>query len=368
MSFENSLIDYLQQIPDPRHPNGRRHPLWLILLLIIMGIMSGYWGYRSLGTFVERHRRVLIQTFSIRGATVPSYSTIRRVMMHLDYQVFGDVFNLWASQYHSEVSQQWVALDGKSLRNTVTNSTRAEQNFISMVSAFSHNRGLVLGLQVMENKYESEIVVVKNLLSVLDLHNAVLTVDALHCQKKTVAAIIDSGNDYLIPVKKNQPRLHQQVELQCSIKQPIRLYQNTEKTRDRLIQRTIEVFEAPLEIDPQWQGINCVVKVFRQGIRGKQPYQSKEPTYYICSLVPNSSLIAKGIRTHWQIENRLHWIKDVVFQEDRSPKLKGFASINLSILKSWVLNLLRSQGYDSITEGISYLGHDLKAMCSLCSI
>ena len=152
------------------------------------------------------------------------------------------------------------------------------------------------------------------------------------------------------------------------MKQPIRLYQNTEKTRDRLIQRTIEVFEVPLEIDPQWQGINCVVRVFRQGIRGQQPYQSKEPTYYICSLVPNSSLIPKGIRTHWSIENRLHWVKDVVFQEDRSPKLKGFASINLSILKSWVLNLLRSQGYDSITEGINYLGHDLKAMCSLCSI
>jgi Transposase DDE domain len=125
--------------------------------------------------------------------------------------------------------------------------------------------------------------------------------------KKTVAAIIDSGNDYLIPVKKNQPRLHQQIKHQCLIKQPIRLYQNTEKTRDRLIQRTIEVFEAPLEIDPQWQGINCVVRVFRQGIREKQPYQSKEPTYYICSLAPTSSLIAQGIRTHWQIENRLHW-------------------------------------------------------------
>jgi predicted transposase YbfD/YdcC len=149
---------------------------------------------------------------------------------------------------------------------------------------------------------------------------------------------------------------------------PIRQYQDREKTRDRLITRTIEVFEVPLEIDPQWRGINCVVKVFRQGLRGKQFYQSLLPTYYICSLVPNSSLIPKGIRQHWSIENRLHWVKDVVFCEDTSPRLNGFASINLSILKSWVLNLLRSQGYDSITEGIRNLSHHLKAMCSLCSI
>jgi hypothetical protein len=184
MSFEKSLIDYLKQIPDPRHPNGRRHPLWLILLIIIMGIMSGYYGYRGLGTFVERHRRKIIQSFKIPGATVPSYSTLRRVMMQTDYQALCDVFNAWASEYDREVSRQWVALDGKSLRNTVTNYTQAEQNFFSMVSAFSHNRRLVLGVQVMENKHESEIVVVKNLLSILDLHSSVFTVDALHCQKK----------------------------------------------------------------------------------------------------------------------------------------------------------------------------------------
>jgi hypothetical protein len=105
------------------------------------------------------------------------------------------------------------------------------------------------------------------------------------------------------------------------MKQPIRQYQDTEKTRDRSIQRTIEIFEPPKDIDPQWQGINCVVKVFRQGIRGKQPYQSKEPTYYICSLSGHSSLIPAGIRQHWHIENRLHWVKDVGFAESESKAI-----------------------------------------------
>jgi hypothetical protein len=104
--------------------------------------------------------------------------------MEIDYQALCDVFNAWASQFDKEVSRQWLALDGKSLRNTVSDYARAEQNFVSMVSAFSHNRGLVLGVQVMENKHESEIVLVENLLSILDLQNVVYTVDALHCQKK----------------------------------------------------------------------------------------------------------------------------------------------------------------------------------------
>ena len=95
---EKSLIDYLKQIPDERHAGGKRHPLWLILLIMILGIMSGYWGYRGLGRFVERHRRQLINTLNIPGARVPSYSTLRRVMMQLDYQAVAQVFNDWASQ------------------------------------------------------------------------------------------------------------------------------------------------------------------------------------------------------------------------------------------------------------------------------
>jgi hypothetical protein len=96
---DKSLIDYLKQIPDERNAGGRRHPLWLILLIMILGIMSGYWGYRGLGRFVERHRRQLIETLEIPAARVPSYSTIRRVMMQLDYQALTQVFNEWASQY-----------------------------------------------------------------------------------------------------------------------------------------------------------------------------------------------------------------------------------------------------------------------------
>lgn len=148
--------------------------------------------------------------------------------------------------------------------------------------------------------------------------------------------------------------------------QPIRQEQSSEKTRNRLTHRTIEVYSPPSAIAGEWLGINCVIKVFREGIRGGKAYQSVQPTYYICSLSPHCSRLGQGIRQHWHIENRLHWVKDVVFSEDPSPKLRGWASINLSLLKSWVLNLLRIHGYDSITEAISYLSHNLTALYSLC--
>lgn len=170
-----------------RNAGGRRHPLWLILLIMILGIMSGYWGYRGLGRFAERHRRQLIDTWKIPGARVPSYSTIRRVMMELDYQAVTQVFNEWASQYTHHSQGQWIAIDGKSLKNTVNDCYGKQQNFVMMVSAFTHERGEILGIEVMENKKQSEIVAVQNLIQLLDLSRVVFTMDALHCQKKPLA-------------------------------------------------------------------------------------------------------------------------------------------------------------------------------------
>ena len=183
-NWDKSLIDYLKEIPDERNAGGRRHPLWLILLIIILGIMSGYWGYRGLGRFVERHRRQLIDTLKISQARVPSYSTIRRVMMQIDYSTLAQAFNEWSSQYTHNSKGQWVAIDGKSLKNTVNDCYGKEQNFIMMVSAFTHERGEILGVKVIENKKQSEIVAVQDLIQLLDLSKVVFTMDALHCQKK----------------------------------------------------------------------------------------------------------------------------------------------------------------------------------------
>ena len=167
-------------------------------------------------------------------------------------------------------------------------------------------------------------------------------------------------------VKKNQKTLYQQIKFHIHNATPTLQFQQTEKTRDRLTNRTVKIFTPPGKLDSRWIGINCVVSVFRHGTRGNIDYQSSDMTFYISSLSPNSSLIPKGIRQHWLIENRLHWVKDVVTKEDISPQLKGKASTNISLLKSWVLSLLRVHGYESISEAIDILSHNLKLISSFC--
>ncbi len=179
-----NLIEKLRELEDHRTLDGRRHPLWLVLLFVVMGTISGCTSYRALGDFVKRHRRTLIETFNIQKHGVPSYSTIRRIVMGVDFDKFAFIFNSWAKQYVNIQDDEWCGIDGKSIRGTVKDYKNSYQNFVSIVSVFAGNRGLVLSMDKLENKRESEITAVQELLSVLDIQGAVFSLDSLHCQKK----------------------------------------------------------------------------------------------------------------------------------------------------------------------------------------
>ena len=164
--MSNSLVDYLKEIPDPRKAKGSRDEIWQILLIVIMAIMSGHQSIQGWGRFAERHRRDLIQRLVLKQKTVPSYSTMRRVMMEIDYAYLNGAFNKWV-QKQAIATGAAIAGDGKSLRNTVSNCDNSQQNFISMVSLFSQQQGTVIVTGVMENKKDSEISVIQQLLSQL---------------------------------------------------------------------------------------------------------------------------------------------------------------------------------------------------------
>ena len=183
--------------------------------------------------------------------------------------------------------------------------------------------------------------------------------------KKTLSAIALSGNDYLVKVKTNQPKLYEQIEKASNQQKARQTVEHQEKTRDRNSYRKVEVFEPPENLDPKWIGVGCVIKVERSGTRGNEPYQSI--SYYLCSLSPQSRRLADGIRGHWLIENSLHWVKDVITEEDISPQKAGFAPRNLSLLKTWVLTLLRTHGFDSIKEAISEMSHNLAYILTFCT-
>jgi len=179
------LLELLSTVPDPRAQRGKRHPLSLVLLVIIMGTMLGYWGYRPLSEFIEAYGDELREHLALSAEVeFPSYSTLRRVMMQLDFAAFALVFEQWAKQSLPMERAALVAIDGKSIKSTVTEYDQATQNFVSVVSVFSHECGFVYQMQAMENQHQSEQSVVQHLLASLSLDAAVVTMDALHCQKK----------------------------------------------------------------------------------------------------------------------------------------------------------------------------------------
>jgi hypothetical protein len=167
---------------------GQRHPLWLILLLIILGAMMGYWGDRPLVEFVEVYGQDICRKLDIVEDTqLPSYSTFRRVMQQLDYQVLAVLFTTWVQSYSEVVDGEWFSADGKSIKSSVTGYDQAEQNFVSLVSLFAHQRGVVQAVMPIENKLMSEQEVVLLLLAAVELSGVGVTMDALHCQKNTSA-------------------------------------------------------------------------------------------------------------------------------------------------------------------------------------
>lgn len=183
--MNSHLIDVLKTIEDFRAPRGRRYPLWLILLLAILGTLSGCKGYKALEDFGIRHCGAVCEHLGIALKRLPSDSTFRQIFQHLDFERLSQAFAVWTRAEDQQQGQQWWAVDGKGIGGTVCDRCEAYQNFVSLVSVYSHQQGIVVALQQFENKAASEIAVVRTLLERLDCREVVFTFDALHAQKNT---------------------------------------------------------------------------------------------------------------------------------------------------------------------------------------
>ena len=180
-----SLIDALKTIPDRR--TKPRYPQWVILVLVIMGTMSKHYGYRSLSRFVSRHQAALLEIMELPHQRLPCRSTLRNVMIHLDYNALTVAFNGWAASAGalspSETLQQ-LATDGKAIKASLSDYSQSYQDFVSIVSMFNVATGQVVALAPMRNKQTSEVLVVQQLLGQLQLTGVCISLDALHAQKK----------------------------------------------------------------------------------------------------------------------------------------------------------------------------------------
>ena len=177
-----SLIHHLQQVSDYR--TKPLYPLWVVMLLVIMGIMSGCTGYRALESFVERHQSALLELMELPYKRLPSFTTLRRIMIRISFVSLTRAFNAWAAETFTVTEGEQLATDGKSIKASVRDYDKSYQDFVSVVSAFSVSQGVVVGLRSMHNRDTSEITTVQSLLEVLNVQGACFTMDALHTQKK----------------------------------------------------------------------------------------------------------------------------------------------------------------------------------------
>ena len=184
MSKAKSIVYFFDEIPDPRRKAGQRHDQSFVLLLVLMSTMCGFTGYRAIGDFIERNRKELISRFKPRRDRLPTFFTVRRIMMDLDFAQVSKAFRNWASQHVTLGKAEWVSADGKAIGGTVDGFRDSSQQFQSLVSVYCSKRQLSLGNALVTNSKQSEIDVFRELLAALDLQDVTLTLDALHCQKK----------------------------------------------------------------------------------------------------------------------------------------------------------------------------------------
>ena len=271
-------------------------------------------------------------------------------MMNLKPQHWETVFNTWALATMPEQIGTCSSIDGKSIKCTSKGGHTSEQDFVSIVSVYNHENGGVMQLQVMHNQKISEIKVARELIAKLkDLPSRqCFSLDALHTQTKTLEQIIAAEHNYLITVKKNQPKLYQAIKNITHCSPALSIATRQDNTHGRQVQRQVKVFDTPTYLQKKWQGLKTLIMVERSGKRQCQDFQ--EIAYYLSSQQLSAEVFLKDIQGHWSIENQLHWVKDVTFQEDNPPRRGGYAPVNWAILFSWFITLVRRAKFRTVPQ------------------
>jgi len=335
------FISHFRVIRDPRIERNKLHKLESILFVAMCAVLSGAESWAGMEEFGEIRKEWLSQYVDLSNG-IPSHDTFGRVFAQLDPREFEKSFLSWVQGVYRKTEGEVIAIDGKALRGS--KQPRRGQEALHLVSAWASANHLLLG-QVETDGTSNEIEAIPRLLGILDLKGCIVTIDAIGCQREIVERIQDKKADYVIALKGNQGTMHDDVRRYWEDSELSREeydeYETLEKGHGRIETRTYRVTEKIkwLTARESWKGLRSIVMVEHQRDIGE--HRSRERRYYLTSLKAQAREIAKAIRTHWEIENKVHWCLDVTFREDQSTVRIREAARNFALLRRLAMNMLR---------------------------
>lgn len=343
------LLEHFGRVEDPRDVRRVTHPLAEILLLVVCGTMADCDDYDHIAAWGEAHLDLLRRHLPYEDG-VPGGRWLTILMNRINPALFEAAFTAWVREAWPD-RPEFVAIDGKTSRGSHDRASGGEP--LHLVSAFATTARLVLGQQAVSDK-SSEITAIPALLARLaerdGLKGALVSIDAMATNATIAQAIRDADADYLLAVKNNQPTLRAEVEAAFAVAQPGTLKTSTEvdKGHGRIETRSVSVLHEVdwLSGERRFPGelrlpdAACLIRVAATTERGTRT--ATETRYYIASASLTAERAAQAVRGHWGIENRLHWVLDVVFREDQSRLRKGYGARNMAIIRHFALNLVRA--------------------------
>jgi predicted transposase YbfD/YdcC len=336
------FLSYFKDFPDPRQPGKVLYPLQEVLLLCLLAVLAGAETFVDIALFGEKKISLLRRFRPFRDGT-PSHDHLGDIFATLDAEQFQRCFVAWVAALTGAPADV-IAIDGKTLRRAHKKGTKAQ---IHMVSAFAARQRLVLG-QVKVAEKSNEIVAIPALLEMLAIEGAIVTIDAMGCQRDIAEKILEKKADYVLALKGNQGTLREDVEVFVAEQKAngfqdtkISQHQTVDGDHGRIETRTYTAIHDVtwLQERHQWPGLQGVVMV--ESTREIGEKIERETRFYITSLIWLASQLGPVVRGHWAIENSLHWVLDMIFRDDECRIRTDNAPANFTTVKHMAHNLIR---------------------------